>query len=494
MSLVENKKFTDKAVANAQLLFNSGLYDECCYYISKVANFCWLSFSGYYTAYRLEKILQNISVKTLNPSIQKKSTTEGKKLHIFSELYDVGGHTRLMLNWIKKDQKSRHSILSTRQGAEKVETILKSLNFQENIEEKFYLEGSFIEKSKKLLDIVLRENYDQIILHIHPDDIIPVLALSHPSASTPVLFLNHAEHTFWLGASVLDLLIQIKKENIETDSERRSIEKESQFLLPIPVKSDVLPKVKNDNVVLLSIGSEYKYTPRFGYNFFKEVHSVLSRFENVVCYLVGVPADNQFYKEYEHPRLICVGPQKNIDYYHQIADIYLEGFPFASFTAMLETSLQKVPFVLQYSPEDNMILFTDENIDFIKYPKDVDEWHTQLNKLITNADYRKSLQKQQYEYVYAQYSEESWLNYLKDIDDKAKTINHTVLFHDDKFFQGEEEKKLLKYHPTKFYYFDGLENLPIIKKIALALGFPKSNGHMHKYNLKETVYFILNKK
>src|SRR5262249_34076460 len=46
-----------------------------------------------------------------------------------------------------------------------------------------------------------------------------------------------------------------------------------------------------------------------------------------------------------HPHMLVLGPRQDIAGYHAAADIYLEGFPFDSATALLEAALSGLPVV-----------------------------------------------------------------------------------------------------------------------------------------------------
>src|SRR5690606_28996791 len=104
--------------------------------------------------------------------------------------------------------------------------------------------------------------FSRIVLHVHPNDIIPSLIFSSEKLKSPVFFVNHAEHTYWLGASVIDFLLQIREFNIQKDLKNRNIPIKNQFFLPIPVnESYKVIKQEKKTFNILSIGRENKYEP-----------------------------------------------------------------------------------------------------------------------------------------------------------------------------------------------------------------------------------------
>ena len=80
--------------------------------------------------------------------------------------------------------------------------------------------------------------HDVIILHIHCEDVIPVLAFADESGLPPVLFLNHADHLFWLGTSVADLVLNLRDAATDITIGRRGVEADRNFLLPTIVAAD----------------------------------------------------------------------------------------------------------------------------------------------------------------------------------------------------------------------------------------------------------------
>ena len=51
--------------------------------------------------------------------------------------------------------------------------------------------------------------YDLIMLHIHPNDVLPVYALSAGYYGPPVALFDHSDHTFWIGSSIVDVRLTL---------------------------------------------------------------------------------------------------------------------------------------------------------------------------------------------------------------------------------------------------------------------------------------------
>ena len=52
---------------------------------------------------------------------------------------------------------------------------------------------------------------DLVVLHVHNNDVVPFLALAGMGRRRPpVVFVDHADHLFWLGARFADLIVNTR--------------------------------------------------------------------------------------------------------------------------------------------------------------------------------------------------------------------------------------------------------------------------------------------
>src|SRR5262249_10954323 len=129
---------------------------------------------------------------------------------------------------------------------------------------------------------------DVVVLHTNPEDVIAPVAFG-VSAGPPVLFVNHADHLFWLGVSVADLVVDIRDAGHRWTREHRGV-REAR-IVPIPLTNPDLVRTSraqlkrearkalslpDDRVILLTIGDGYKYVPSGGLNFLSAAQSILS--------------------------------------------------------------------------------------------------------------------------------------------------------------------------------------------------------------------------
>ena len=115
------------------------------------------------------------------------------------------------------------------------------------------------------------------------------------SEGPPVIFLNHADHAFWLGASVADVVANLRPSGQKITLCRRGIK--NSKILPIPIlKAEPTPDyevirkqlgIKKDKIVLLTVGDQFKYTPFGGYDFVSIMEKLLRRNPNVILFAIG---------------------------------------------------------------------------------------------------------------------------------------------------------------------------------------------------------------
>lgn len=496
--LLENKKYFLKTLKIAKLLFDEEKFNDCLMYIEKTSYSAWYNFPGYYTSNCFESIIRNIALKSLDfDNVNIQDTAEDKTLHLFSEISSIGGHSKLIFSWMENDKNSKHYLLSTWQNFQEVSDIAKS--YQYNIDHNLFVYDqklNIIEKAQKIVD-TLKENYfSRIILHIHPHDVIPSLVFSSQKLKSPVFFLNHAEHTYWLGAPVTDFLLQIRESNILKDSENRNIPVQDQFFLPIPVdESYSLKKTEKNTFNIISIGRASKYEPNQEYNFYEEALKIVKKFEHVVFTIVGIELNNPNRKIYTHERLIFIHPTRDINPYIETADLYLEGFPIPSFTSLLEPAMAGVPFVLHYNPASVYKVFDDNNQKGIFYPQDLKSWELEVERIIKDENYKKLITRQQLTYLQENYSSQGWNRKLAKIKDSCKNKQHNIraIPQHEKYVDGRDEElvSVIESKPTEHYsYTNRLEFFSKLKVIKLSFNNP---SWVKVLPLKQTIKYLFNR-
>lgn len=454
--LKEFHSFYEKLSKKAVNSFKKGDYPQALELISATARYAWQNHPGVFSESKFDEIILKIG-EDLDSLVQNapqivfqpppKREDQKRILHVATEIYDLGGHSRLITSWLRNDPDNQHSLIITAQN----EQISPKI-----VEQVLAGGGDFailpIEKTLLERALILRraaQDFDLVVIHHHPSDVIPLVAFATREAP-PVAIMNHADHLFWLGASVADLVMDIRTFGAEITKRRRKARR--SLILPIPLtvnkpkitreEARKLLNIDNDKVVLLSIGAEYKYLRNKVQDFSSTAKKILESNPQAVFYLIGAKYDEE--KFASHERLHYLGSVLDPTLYQLAADIYLEGFPVSSFTALLETVVFGVCPVLMYSP-NQIVSFEREMAlqDCEKNAQNESEYIERVSRLINNPEYRTRLGKTVAEKVLDYHCGATWREYLRQIYIFLENRNHQPELIEETNFTAENEDLFL---------------------------------------------------
>ena len=279
-------------------------------------------------------------------------------LHVSTETYPTGGHTAIIRKWIELDASAhRHSIALLDQKKE-VPTALSDLVHGTGGDVlRLDTNASLLSRAMQLRKASMEA--DVVVLHLFPDEVIPVVALG-VSCGPPVLLMNIADHEFWSGGSVADVVVNLRQSGDDWIVRHRGIPRISYLPTPLAMPdmtaeqcSELRASTRKalelplDAPVILTSGEAYKYTPLPDLNFFSAARAILSSCPDAYLLAVG-PSEVDEWKALRQGtggRVRAVGLQKDVSAYRACADIYLEGFPFGSNAAFLEACMDGIPCV-----------------------------------------------------------------------------------------------------------------------------------------------------
>jgi len=473
-----NKKYFDKCLNTAEKLVNIKQYDLASKYLDLLAKFSWGNLTGYYTNWKFESLLNRLGDSLPdNEAFQSRNdSSKFRILHVASDMPDTGGHTRLIMNWIRSDQENTHNVIVTRQENNKApEIIIKEFGLDVSIFHVLKRDSTFLQKAAELRERSYQ--YDMIIMHLHPEDIIPVIAYSCKNIP-PIAVMNVGDHQAWVGASVCDLLVQFRDFLIPIDKERRGIL--HQYYLPLSITSTEFTShekyiatrkeigIAEDETLLLSTGIEYKFKPFGEYNFFESVIKVLDKNKKAKLYIAGISKESQLAKKYAHHQITYLGTVTDLYRYEDACDISVEGFPWGGATAILQCALKGKPIHLIYNPT-----LAHEFIpkDIFYYPENEKDWENELNKLIADKGYRTKTKDEQHVYLQTHYNPANWSNNVKKLYRVLSERKHSVYQNEKSHsYIGRNEYYLfyIGYGLMGTNHFLHCYQLPILSKIKHA--------------------------
>lgn len=379
----------------SQLAVNSYLYDRCVRRllatgddsddarlerVERVARLAWQAHPGRFADGDVENIALHIGLRMATPtashgrSLFRASPSGARRvLHVATETYATGGHSRVIAEWMQYDRDSVHALVLTRQRGSMPELIRAALAQAHASLEVLEPSLGVTTRATRLRHIA--SDADLVILHHHPDDTVPTVAFA-AADGCPVIMFNHAHFWFSLGGSVADITVNTLP-YFRALSQRARFARETA-LLHVPstdgTSSCTLPAVNKasakvacglaaDAPVILSIGSEHYYRPALGYDFFATLQRVLERNTTVQVVLIGPSPECAFMLPavVHSSRVRILGRVENPFPYYEAADIVLESFPMPSLGAVFDAVRRGAAYPMP-------AFGTHENIQRVNFP------------------------------------------------------------------------------------------------------------------------------
>lgn len=330
--------------------------------------------TGYYASPELEKIY--IEVAATLPRVIC-APIKDTVLHIMTRAYMSGGHTRVVHRWIDLSMPNeKHDIIVLEQGAEPFPSWLNDAAVKHHGEVVRFNEPNLVKRAEKLRTLAAK--YERIILHVHMDDPTALIAFGDESFTTPIVFFNHADHLFWLGVSISDMVAELRTDHISYS--RRNVNQSYPLGIPCAKlqQNDIQDKqslraqlnIPENEFVIITTGEPFKYQGLGSNGIQKVFNEIVKRESNVSCYAIGPDASSDQWKRAvdESKGKICpLGVVKNKELYQsylQAADLYICSYPFLGYTAMLDAVQCGLPYIQMLTNRmQNKILVYNPDFD-----------------------------------------------------------------------------------------------------------------------------------
>jgi hypothetical protein len=180
-------------------------------------------------------------------------------------------------------------------------------------------------------------------------------------------------------------------------------------------------------MMLLSVGRPVKYHPSHRQNFFRTAKEILDRNSEAHLYLVGVKKEDHAGSPLfvHHNRMHLVGLVEDATLWQKASDVYLEGFPFGSQTALLESILRGIPCVRVFAPLTPLLAADDVALTgLVAPPVDEEEYIENVVDLICNRNKRIRIGEMLRERVLTNHVDRTWNKYLENIYQTLQDIRH----------------------------------------------------------------------
>ena len=374
-----------------------------------------------------------LSFAHLLPVPEWRATTGARRrwLHVFSEAGPSAGHSAMAWRWMSLDpEPGTHSVVVLSQQTGVSAQLVEMVGRRGG-------EVVCMDPREPILTRAMRlrrhawANADVVVLHVHSWEVAATLAFGTPGGP-PVLLVNHAAHLFGVGGSIADLMINTRQSPQEDDWSMRFRgmgDRIASLPLPLPEPAwrERTPELTAwgrkrldlpmDGPVLLSVGNAYKYTPIPGLDFLESARSILGRRPNAHLLVAGVPEDTRWreLRLATGGRARAMGIQLDLTPLYAAADVYVEGFPMGSMTALLEAGHHRLPCVL--GPATVPPPFgTDGQVyedAAVSQPEDLERYTARVLRLIDDAAERERCGRALAESVASHHTGNGWQGKLE---------------------------------------------------------------------------------
>lgn len=301
---------------------------------------------GHYASFAVEKFYTDIAQSR---HVELSSPQAGTCLLVFTRSWFTGGHTRVAERWIEVDKSRQYSIAFTDAHVDEIPVRLRDAVQSSGGSLIFVYRGSELESGLELRRLSSR--FESVVLFAHMYDVVPLIAFGTSEFKTPVGFYNHADHRFWLGVSIADLVGELRDWGRDLSYKYRGVR--SQVMIGVPSESIQVADItksfarqklglERDALIVTCVGRYAKMLPANGVNMLSTVRRLLEWDERLVFLMVGISEDQICgWSEVAHSylgRLKCFAevPHNELKFYHLAADIVLDSRPMGGITALAD--------------------------------------------------------------------------------------------------------------------------------------------------------------
>lgn len=393
--------------------------------IQSAAEFACINFTGYFSDVELENFALEYAV---HPNLRHDDYEKKSILHVFTECYPVGGHTRLAYWAIKSLHDRKHYVILINQRTAIPEWLKAVLQDRLII---LNAKDDFLQKAKELKQISFDKEI--IILYTHMNDPVPLLAYGTPSFPRPILYYNHADHLFWLGVSISDCVLDLSLYGQELSRKSRGVVQSEICPVPIEIPSQQIPKdqaklklgIPLEKYVILSTGSAYKFET-VDYSLIDFAMQHYDRDDFMFIFIGPSATSNAKWchaEKVSNGNVKALGIVKDLakfDLYLDAADLYINSYPIGSLTAVLQAAMRDNLPVLNIKNHAAYDIFRNSYV----LVDDIAELHNRIVE-IRNNKYKHEISEIQKK-VISCHGVPSWSIRLAELTDKYSHQAHHI--------------------------------------------------------------------
>jgi glycosyltransferase involved in cell wall biosynthesis len=405
--LDDNWAVLGRLVRRAEALARRGRDERAAVAAMTAATFAWCNPTGVFTSAGLEDVLVRLGSRLPHPTGPAPARPGGARprvLHVATQLYGTGGHTQMLASWLRLDGAREHHVCVTgQQGRDvpaKITDVLPGPDALTLLDDDH---PDLLGRAARLRE--LARDHDQVVLHVHPNDVVPAIALALPPEERPqVLLVNHADHVFWLGVRVADRVVNLRTSGARLNVRRRGVPEARNALLvrPLVMRDRRLSRAEAraelglpaDALVVASAADTYKYGAAAGESLLDVLLPVLRAHPEARLHVAGPEPDGDWSVLADEGLGRAWGLLPDVHTLLEAADVYVDSYPFSSLTSMLEAAWLDTPVLTLRSPDERLGVLgadTPELDDDLVVAGSGAELAEQLARLLTDTHRRERL-------------------------------------------------------------------------------------------------------
>lgn len=318
------------------------------------AEYAWFNHTGWYASAGLEQLLGTLG-RSLPPA--RSGTGARSTLHVATQAYETGGSTQSIVAWTDELADRSHRLAVTRQA-----TVPLPRKVADRLGDRVALSrldtrpGTLLDRAARLRRLAARS--DLVLVSSHPYDVVPALAFADRRGLPPVVLVDQADHVFWVGVTSVDHVMHLRTSGQQLALTRRGLPPERSLVRnrPLAFRSRTTGRaaakaewgVSPDTVLLLSAAEATKFVPLDGPHLAELVEPALRERPDLLWLVAGPAPDDEPWAELTRRtqgRVRALGRVTDMSVLHQAADVFLDSFPFASLTSLLESAALGIPVV-----------------------------------------------------------------------------------------------------------------------------------------------------
>lgn len=302
---------------------------------------------GIYADDKIEQYIESLAMNSGRIDSHFISAARGEGVLVLAtSLYDHGGHTKVLMTWLKLlKEVLPHKLVITESATFRADKKLADMAI-----DTIKLSCTGLDALVAIMDAA--KGCNRIVMLTHPEDIVSAVAARILAASGyHVIFYNHADHVFSYGLGAAQTVCEISAYG-EAINQRTNRIKGASVRLGVPLKgTDLMVVSLPENMhfmdgckVLLSVGTPYKFKPNETFIFADFIDAILLRRDDVKVALVGPTGKEDWWETRRkkwNDRVLFLGLLPHPEYMKLLkrANIYVDSYPVTGGTAFPEALL-----------------------------------------------------------------------------------------------------------------------------------------------------------